>query len=306
MSEGYRYGFNGQEKDDEVAGKGNSYTAEFWQYDSRLGRRWNIDPVVKEFESPYATFANNPVSFRDPNGADTASNASKGTGNLIVTVDPTLKKFGQAAAKEDGSQFDFIYGETIQDVEKQVAEYMEKFKLKELNTLVYHSHSGAGHFSLDGIDIAPSYSFKDYGGRSVTKAGVANPAMRATVRSFVNLMDLVKEDGTIVMKSCGMGAKNDGYSDFTGQIAVEIAKLTGYKANIYTCLNVSATIGLKLLNSPLSFKNSCNDYPIGWFLQPSCNPNGGRILEQNSIIITSSGVVVPATSELDCARGVTH
>ena len=71
LSRGYRYGFQGQEKDDEVKGAGNSYTAEFWQYDSRLARRWNIDPVVKHHESPYATFANNPVWFRDPNGADT-------------------------------------------------------------------------------------------------------------------------------------------------------------------------------------------------------------------------------------------
>jgi RHS repeat-associated protein len=67
----YRYGFGGQEKDDEVAGSGNSYTAEHWQYDSRLGRRWNIDPVVKFHESPYAAFANNPVWFADPTGADT-------------------------------------------------------------------------------------------------------------------------------------------------------------------------------------------------------------------------------------------
>ena len=41
----YRYGFNGQEKDNEVYGEGNSYTAEFWEYDPRLGRRWNCDPV---------------------------------------------------------------------------------------------------------------------------------------------------------------------------------------------------------------------------------------------------------------------
>ncbi len=67
-----RYGFQGQEEDDEVSGDGNSYTAEFWQYDSRLGRRWNIDPIVKYHESPYACFANNPISFTDPNGADTA------------------------------------------------------------------------------------------------------------------------------------------------------------------------------------------------------------------------------------------
>ncbi|MGV6861484.1 MAG: NucA/NucB deoxyribonuclease domain-containing protein, partial [Putridiphycobacter sp.] len=67
----YKYGFQGQEKDDEVSSvEGSSYTAEFWQYDSRLARRWNIDPVVKEHESPYATFANNPIWFSDPDGAD--------------------------------------------------------------------------------------------------------------------------------------------------------------------------------------------------------------------------------------------
>ncbi len=35
------------EKEDEIAGEGNSYTATFWQYDSRLGRRWKPDPVMK-------------------------------------------------------------------------------------------------------------------------------------------------------------------------------------------------------------------------------------------------------------------
>lgn len=68
----YRYGFQGQEGDDEVAGQGNSLTAQFWQYDSRLGRRWNVDPVVKSHESPYAAFANNPILLIDPSGADTS------------------------------------------------------------------------------------------------------------------------------------------------------------------------------------------------------------------------------------------
>ncbi|WP_290711350.1 hypothetical protein, partial [Flavihumibacter sp. CACIAM 22H1] len=48
----YRYGFNGQEMSNEINGVGNSYTAEFWEYDPRLGRRWNIDPIVKYHESP--------------------------------------------------------------------------------------------------------------------------------------------------------------------------------------------------------------------------------------------------------------
>ncbi|MBC6491545.1 hypothetical protein BC349_10910 [Flavihumibacter stibioxidans] len=67
----YRYGFNGKENDNEVKGVGNSYTAEFWEYDPRTGRRWNTDPIVKDFESPYATFSNNPIWFADPEGADT-------------------------------------------------------------------------------------------------------------------------------------------------------------------------------------------------------------------------------------------
>jgi RHS repeat-associated protein len=81
---GYRYGFQGQEKDDEVAGSGNSYTAQFWQYDSRLGRRWNTDPKIKFHESPYAAFGNNPIWFLDPNGADTILVNSK-SGNLLDT-----------------------------------------------------------------------------------------------------------------------------------------------------------------------------------------------------------------------------
>ena len=64
----YGYGFNGQEKDDEISGNGNSYTATFWQYDSRLGRRWNLDPKPNPSISQYATFANNPIWFSDPFG----------------------------------------------------------------------------------------------------------------------------------------------------------------------------------------------------------------------------------------------
>lgn len=73
VSSRYRYGFNGQEKSAEIDLNGNSMTAEFWQYDARLGRRWNIDPVVKEFESSYATFGNNPLIYSDVNGDDATS-----------------------------------------------------------------------------------------------------------------------------------------------------------------------------------------------------------------------------------------
>jgi len=65
----YRYGFNGQEHSSEL--NGDTYKAEFWQYDGRIARRWNMDPVFKEYESPYSAFAGNPVSNTDPDGSDT-------------------------------------------------------------------------------------------------------------------------------------------------------------------------------------------------------------------------------------------
>ncbi len=65
LEKGYRYGFQNQERDDEIAGSGNSYTAKFWQYDSRLGRRWNLDPKPNPSISQYATFANNPIFYTD-------------------------------------------------------------------------------------------------------------------------------------------------------------------------------------------------------------------------------------------------
>lgn len=64
----YRYGMNGQERADEIYGAGNSYSAEFWQYDARIGRRWNQDPRPNASISNSATFANNPIWFSDPLG----------------------------------------------------------------------------------------------------------------------------------------------------------------------------------------------------------------------------------------------
>ena len=61
----YRYFFNGQEADNEVYGKGVSLTAEFWQYDTRLGRRWNVDKKINHQISTYTCFNDNPISFND-------------------------------------------------------------------------------------------------------------------------------------------------------------------------------------------------------------------------------------------------
>ena len=61
----YRYGFNGQEQTDEISGSGNHNTAFYWEYDTRVGRRWNLDPRPNASISGYAAFADNPVYYTD-------------------------------------------------------------------------------------------------------------------------------------------------------------------------------------------------------------------------------------------------
>ena len=65
-----RFGYGGQEKDTDI-GEG-LYTAEYWQYDTRLGKRWNIDPMSDRYpwQSPYSVFNNNPIYFTDPLGLE--------------------------------------------------------------------------------------------------------------------------------------------------------------------------------------------------------------------------------------------
>jgi RHS repeat-associated protein len=61
-AESYRYGFQGQEKDDELKGAGNSVNYTFRMHDPRLGRFFSVDPLASKYpwNSVYA-FSENRV-----------------------------------------------------------------------------------------------------------------------------------------------------------------------------------------------------------------------------------------------------
>ncbi|WP_343693213.1 RHS repeat-associated core domain-containing protein [Chitinophaga sp.] len=69
-SDGYRYGFNGKENDNEVNGEGNLISFEFREYDPRIGRFMSIDPQSGAYpwQSPFVYHRNNPVNFTDYKG----------------------------------------------------------------------------------------------------------------------------------------------------------------------------------------------------------------------------------------------
>jgi hypothetical protein len=71
---------NTQEKEPEL-GEGVT-SAEFWVYDGKLGRRWNVDPVVTVYSSSYLVFSGNPIAMTDVDGDDPTPSVLKIKGKI--------------------------------------------------------------------------------------------------------------------------------------------------------------------------------------------------------------------------------
>jgi RHS repeat-associated protein len=106
---GKRYGFQGQENDAETG----LVNFELRQYDARIGRWLNVDPM-SQYHSPYLAMANNPINNIDPNGGwDVSSNF--GGDYMNNMCDPIILPF------------DVPTGNPYASNERQSAEQFEKF-----------------------------------------------------------------------------------------------------------------------------------------------------------------------------------
>ena len=197
----YRYGFQGQERDDEISGGENSYSSEYWQYDPRLGRRWNIDPVDKDHESPYAAFANNPLWFIDPSGADT-SLARNGPGNLMVIFDYKdggTENWDYETMLEGNENYDIIQinSNSISNGIDLIEEYASRYRIKNA-AFFTHGNSNFlayGNFSsISGVELGQRRESGDFSDSD---------------QEFLNLMSAIAKNidgqGCYVMTACLAG-----------------------------------------------------------------------------------------------------
>jgi hypothetical protein len=83
----YRYGFQNQEKDNEVKGVGNSINYKYRMHDPRLGRFFAVDPLVAKFpwNSPFAFSENRVVDGIEIEGLEVLLIGHQTTGSAIVS-----------------------------------------------------------------------------------------------------------------------------------------------------------------------------------------------------------------------------
>lgn len=115
MSRGYRYGFQGQEKDDEIKGAGNAINYKYRMHDPRIGRFFAVDPLFREYpwNSPYAFSENRVIDSYELEGLESVSyiyewnKKTRGYDKPIKIVNPAV------IGKNLGAQHVFKYGPEI-------------------------------------------------------------------------------------------------------------------------------------------------------------------------------------------------
>jgi RHS repeat-associated protein len=240
-TEGYRFGFNGQEKSPEIA-EGHT-TAEFWEYDSRIGRRWNLDPMPQINISDYATFRNNPIYLIDPNGRSPLDHffdlngsylgsTKEGNNIRVVNKDNT---FEQAAIKPlENSKLitDFDYSEDNTSSIKMLSNVSTYYASKVgLNQKIGVSRvDKAGGFAYTDIKTDKVF-MAEYNGKINPNAFDANNVMN----SFFHERDHVEDHTTSQpLKHAEVVINQMGHSTFAGTTQNFKSVAVGY---IETLLN---------------------------------------------------------------------
>ncbi|QTY27311.1 RHS repeat-associated core domain-containing protein [Flavobacterium sp. CS20] len=118
----YRYGFQGQEKDDEIKGEGNSLNYKYRMHDPRLGRFFAIDPLAKQypFYSPYQFSGNKVISHRELEG-----------GEELVSILPPDNKSFFSAVNGKGLQMSIIT-KGLENIGEKATAFSYTFAYKEL------------------------------------------------------------------------------------------------------------------------------------------------------------------------------
>lgn len=132
----YRYGFQGQEKDDEVKGEGNSINYKYRMHDPRVGRFFAEDPLEANFpwNSSYAFSENRVIDGIELEGLEV----------LLIGGNLTLSAGGSFTI-ENGVLFDFSSGKP------------KMFKYNSTGTGYETNISIATEFTVTFFPTMPSY-----------------------------------------------------------------------------------------------------------------------------------------------------
>jgi RHS repeat-associated protein len=148
--DGYRYGFNSMEKDDEIKGSGNSYDFGARIYDPRVGKFLMVDFFESKFayQATYLISGNDPIRFSDLGGNFKLDEATK---KAYPELDAYLKTISQVYIDKP-AEFKQAFKEYGQLTDSEVTEMLTYGKGPTINVAM-----------LTGADAQTKYREKSDG-----------------------------------------------------------------------------------------------------------------------------------------------
>jgi len=167
----YRYGYQAQEKDNEIYGKGAMYHYTYRQHDARLGRFWSVDPLARKYpwNSPYAFGGNRVVDAVELEGLEYVEVRHYHGGSTEKVLYYTMTKeevkrlggtprrlFNAAPYGPEGRGVLHIHYDQQGRVEKI---YREMWRSSFFAIVNYGLYSGAGSVTISGKEGAKDYDY---------------------------------------------------------------------------------------------------------------------------------------------------
>jgi len=174
----YRYGFQGQEKDDEIKGEGNSLNYKYRMHDTRIGRFFAVDPLTSEYPhyTPYSFSGNKVIAFRELEGLEEFYSAD---GSHLGTVGNSTQK----RVVNDDAVFEFYKAaESIaMSAESTVAKYLSSSLLNfaENGLLLNSAPILTGENTVNNI-------IKNWYSKVKLNGGKSESAMKIFSQEFTN------------------------------------------------------------------------------------------------------------------------
>ena len=122
----YRYGFQGQEKDDEINGEGNSLNYTFRMHDPRVGRFFAVDPLFKEYPelTPYQFSSNSPIDMVELEGMEGGWIVEKGS--ATYKAGPVINTFDSEQAARRAASMGMKTPSQLKSAEKSLQEFLAR------------------------------------------------------------------------------------------------------------------------------------------------------------------------------------
>ena len=164
----YRFGFQGQEKDDEVYGAtGTSYAFEYRMHGPREVRFWSIDPLAAKYphNSPYAFSENRVIDAVELEGLEKVT--INGQDKPATDPNSLTTVFDDDISKAPSDQYSQRVVAGLADVGAKLdplAAQIERFQLNQTGVHSEHWTGGASHGRTDYVDydyVATYYDQND-------------------------------------------------------------------------------------------------------------------------------------------------